>query len=88
MRERVLIDETIEVLLQRTRDFARLPWPGTIEQTWGTFLVKAVHPLSHRRIGKVEAIRDLLHPSTFDDFANRLGASKDPRFFGLFDEGI
>jgi hypothetical protein len=56
MRERVLIDETIEVLLQLARDFARLPRSGTIEQTWCAFLVKAMHPLSHRRVGKVEAV--------------------------------
>ena len=88
MLKRVLINETIEVLLQLARDFARCPWPGTIEQTRRAFLVKAVHPLSHRRIGKVEAVRDLLHSSPFDDFANRLSTPKDPGFFGLFDEGI
>ncbi len=88
MLKRVLIDETIEVLLQLARDFARLPRTGPIDKSSGPLSIKAMYPLSHGRVSKVELIRDLLHASAFDDFTNGLGAPKEPRLFGLFDEGI
>jgi hypothetical protein len=48
MRERVLIDETVEVALPLARDFARLPRTGPVDEPLGTLLAKTMDPLSHR----------------------------------------
>ena len=84
----VLIDEAIEVALELAGNFTGLAGAGAIKEPCRTFSAKAMHPLSHRRVGEGEAVGDLLHAGAFDPFAYGLSAPKEPRFFGFFMEGI
>jgi hypothetical protein len=46
MRQRVLVDEAIEVLFQFTGDFDRATRAGMIDEPWGAFVGKALHPFA------------------------------------------
>ena len=58
MLEGVLIDQAIEVLFQRARDFGRSPGARSIQQALGPLLRKALHPFSECGIGQVEGRGD------------------------------
>jgi len=88
MLEGVLIDEAIEVALELAGDLTGWSRTGPIQEPCGAFSIKAMHPLSHRRVGEVEAVGDHLHTSAFDHLAYRLSASKEPRLLGFFEERL
>jgi hypothetical protein len=83
-----LIDEAIEVLFQLTGDFGRSTGTGTIEQTLGPLMGKAIDPLTQSGIGKRQCVGDGLEALAFDDFAHGLGTAEDTRLFGLFQESV
>ena len=88
MLQGVLIDEAIEVLFQRARDFRRSPRAWAINQALDPLAGKTIDPLAERGIGKGEGVRDGLQTLPFHDVAHGLGTAKDARFFGLLYEGI
>jgi hypothetical protein len=84
----VLINQAIEVLFQRARDFGRSPGARAVHQAWHPLIGKAVDPFAEGRIGKLERVGDGLEPLAFDDLAHGLGTAKDTSLFRLFQEGI
>ena len=88
MLEGVLIDQAIEVLFQRARDFGRSPGARAIHQTLETLIGKTMHPFPQGRIRKLEGIGDVLDAPSFDDVTDSLGTAEDTGLFGLLDEGI
>ena len=83
MFQGVLVDETIEVLFQRTGDFRWSPGAGAIHQPLRALGGKAIDPFTQRRIGKVQRIGDGLEAVPCHDGAHRLGATEDPGFLSL-----
>jgi hypothetical protein len=88
MLQGVLIDEAIEVLFQRARDFRRSPRARAIDQAWDPLAGKTMDPLAESRIRKGEGVRDGLQALAFDDGTHGLGTAEDAGFFGLLDEGV
>jgi len=88
VRQGVLLDEALEMLFQRARDFRRSTGAGVVHEAWRALVGKAMHPLAQRGIGKGQRVRDGLEALAFDDFPHRLGPAKDPSLFRLFHEGI
>ena len=88
MLQRVLIDETIEVLFQFAGHFGRSTGAGTIRKALDPMVGKAMHPCAQRGIGKVQRVRDRLEAVPFDDFAYGLGTPEHTGFFGLFQERV
>ena len=86
--QRVVIDEAIEVLVQRARDLGRSARAGAVHEAWRPLVGTTMDPRAQRGIGKVPCIRDPLETLAFDDFTHGLGTAKDPRLFRLFHEGI
>jgi hypothetical protein len=83
MLQGVLIDEAIEVLFPRARDFRRSPRAWAIDQALDPLAGKTIDPLAQGSIRKLERVRDRLQTLPFDHIAYRLGTAKDPRLFGL-----
>ena len=88
MIQRVLIDETIELLFQCAGHFGRVdrnvgdpPAPGCLG--W-----QSDAPISAGQNTKLERVGDVLNALSFDDIAHSLGTAEDARVFGLFQEGI
>ena len=88
MLEGVLVDETIELLFQRTSDFGRSTGTRAIHQTLCTLVGKAIHPFAQGKIRKLECVRDGLEAPAFDDVPYGLGTAEDPSLFRLFQEDI
>jgi hypothetical protein len=88
MLQGVLIDEAIEVLFQRARDFRRSPRAWAINQAWDPLAGKTIDPLAESGIGKGEGVRDSLQTLPFHDIAHGLGTTEDSGFFRLLYEGI
>ena len=88
MLKGVLIDEAPEVLFQRARDFGRPTRAGAVHEARRALVSKAMDPFAQRGIGKGQRVRDGLEALAFDDFTHGLGPAKDPRLFGLFQEGV
>jgi hypothetical protein len=88
MLEGVLVNEAIEVQFECTGHFRRSTGAGTIEQTLGALVGKAIDPLAERGIGKGQRVRDGLQALAFDDLAYGLGTAEDASLFGLFQESV
>jgi hypothetical protein len=88
MVQRVLLDETIEVHVEGTRDFGRSAGAWAVDKARGTFMGKAMDPCAEGGIGKCECVGDGLQAGACDDFTDRLGASKDAGLFRLLQHGI
>ena len=88
MLEGVLIDQAIEVLFQRARDFGWSPGAGAVDEPPRPLVRKTVNPFPQGRIGKVQGIGDRLKALPCDDGTHSLGAAEDPCLFGLLDEGV
>jgi hypothetical protein len=86
--ERVLVDETIEMVRQGLRHFRRAAGAGTIHQTLDPVLGKAMDPFAQRRIGQVKRIGDRLEALPCHDGTDRLGTAEDPGLFRLLQYGI
>jgi hypothetical protein len=84
----VLIDEAIEVLFQRARDFGRATGARAIPQALGPLLRKALHPFSESGIGQVEGRGDGVDLLTCHDLTDGLRPAKDPRLLGLLQDGL
>jgi hypothetical protein len=80
----VLIDQAIEVLFQRARDFGWATRARAIHEAMDPLVGKAVDPLAEGGIGEVQRIRDRLETLALNDIAHGLGTAKDPGFFRLF----
>ena len=87
MLQGVLVDETIEVLFQLARDFGWSTGARAIQQALGSLLRKALHPLTQGRIRHVEGSGDGGDRVTRDHRTESLGTAKDPRLFGLLEDG-
>ena len=72
MLQGVLIDQTIEVLLQCTGDFRWSTGAWAICQTRCAFAGKAMDPLAQGGIGQGERVGDGLQALPFDDVAHSL----------------
>jgi hypothetical protein len=83
MLQGVLIDQTIEVLLQCTGDFRWSTGAWAICQTLCAFAGKAMAPLAQGGIGQGERVGDGLQALPFDDGAPSLGTAEDAGVFGL-----
>jgi hypothetical protein len=88
MLEGVLIDQAIEVLFQRARDFGRSTGARAIHQPLGALVGKAVAPLAQGGIGQLERVGDGLEALPFNDGAYGLGTAEDSGLFRLFQEGV
>jgi hypothetical protein len=84
----VLIDEAIEVLFQRARDFGRSTGARAIHQTRRALGSKAMDPRAEGGRGQLQRVGDGLQTLTFDDVTDRLSAPEDPGLFGLFHERV
>jgi hypothetical protein len=84
----VVIDQAMEVLFQLTCDLTRSTGAGVVHEAWRALVGKAMDPLTERRIGRGQRVRDGLEALAFDDFTHGLGPAKDPSLFRLFQEGI
>ena len=76
MLKRVLIDEALEVLFQRARDFRRSPRAWAVDEAWWALVGKAMDPLAQRGIGKRQCVGDGLEALAFDHFAHGLGTAE------------
>ena len=88
MLQRVLIDETMEVLFQLAGDFGRSPGARAIPQALRPLLRKALHPFAEGGIGQMERLGDGLDMVAGHDLPDRLCPAKDPRCLGLLEQGI
>jgi hypothetical protein len=83
----VLVDEAVEVLCQRARDFGGSTGARSIQQALGALLRKALHPFTQGRIRHVEGSGDGGDMVTRDHRTDSLGTAKDPRLCGLLEHG-
>jgi len=88
VRQRVLIDEAIEMLCQCTRHCGRSTGTGTIEQASGALIGKAMDPLAEGGIGQRERIGDGLQAGALNDCTDRLSATEAPGLFRLLQHRI
>ena len=88
MLQGVLVDEAIEVLLQRAGHFGRATGAGAVDKARGAFMSKAIDPLAQRGIGKVQGVGDGLEAVAFDDLAHGLSTAEDAGLLGLLEEGL
>jgi len=86
--KRVLVDETIEVLLQLASDFGWSTGARAIHQPLRALVGKAMDPLAQGGIRQLERVRDGVQALAFDDGAYGLGTAEDARLFGLLQESI
>jgi len=86
--ERVLVDKTIEVLLQLASDFGWSTGARAIHQPLRALVGKAMDPLAQGGIRKLEGVGNGLEALPCDDLAHGLGTAEDARLFGLFQEGV
>jgi hypothetical protein len=85
MGQRVLINETVELLFERTGHFAWTTGAWAIQQSRRSFMGKALDPLSQGRIGKVEGLGDGLDVLARDHLTDGLSPAKDSGLLGLFE---
>ena len=83
-----MIDQAIEVLLQRARDFGRSTGARAVSQALGPLLGKALHPFAHSRIGQLEGDGDGGDGLPRDHRTDGLRTAKDPCFLGLLEESV
>ena len=83
-----LIDEAMEVHFEFTGHFGRSTGARAVDEALDTFIGKAMDPLAEGGLGKCECVGDGLQAGAFDDFTDRLGASKDAGLFRLLQHGI
>jgi hypothetical protein len=88
MGQRVVIDEAVEMLFERTGHCARTTRAWAIEQSLRSLLGTALDPLSQGRIGKVEGLRDGRDVLARDHLTDGLRPAKDPGLLGLFEYGL
>jgi hypothetical protein len=88
MLERVLVDQVIEVAREFAGHFGWASRAGAIGEALYPLMGKAMDPFPQGRIGKVERVRDRVQALAFDDLAYGLRPTEDPRFLGLFEEGL
>jgi hypothetical protein len=81
-----LVDKTVEVLFESTRDFARATGTWAVSQALRSLLGKALHPFAQGGVGKVERRRDGIDVRASNDFTHRLRTTKNARFFGLLQQ--
>jgi hypothetical protein len=86
--ERVLVDETIEVVCQGTRDFGRSTGARAIHQPLGALVGKTIDPFPHGGVRKLERVGDGLEAVPFDDCAYGLGTPEHPGLLGLFQQCV
>src|SRR5262249_14817078 len=84
----VLIDEAIEVLFQRARDFTGSAGTWTVHQARRALLGKALHPFGEGRICKVEQRGDGIDVVARNDLTDGLRAAKDSGFLRLLEHGV
>lgn len=85
MLQGVCVDEAIEVLLQRARDFGWSTGARAIPQALGPLLRKALHPFTQGRICQVEGRGDGGDMVTRNHRTDSLGTAKDTRLLGLLE---
>jgi hypothetical protein len=88
MLEGVLIDQAIEVLFQRARDFGWATGARAIQQALGPLLRKALHPFSAGGIGHVEGRGDGVDMVACHDLTDGLRPTKDASLLGLLQYGL
>jgi hypothetical protein len=85
--DRVVVDESIEVLRQHTGHCGRATRAGAIGETLDPVVGQAMDPLAQRGVGKVERGGDGVEAMPLDDVTDRLGATEDPGLLRLLQEG-
>ena len=88
MLQGVLIDKAVKVVFKCAGHFRWTTGARTVCQPGDALLVKPMHPLAQRRIGKVEGLRDALDALAFDNFAHGLRTTKAAHLLGLLEEGL
>jgi hypothetical protein len=86
--EGVLVNEAMEVLFQRARDFGWATGACSIQQALGPLLRKALHPFPQGRIRQMESRGDGRDMVTRNHRTDRLGTAKDTRLLGLLEHGV
>ena len=87
MLDRVVVDESIEVLRQHTGHCGRATRAGAIGETLDPVVGQAMDPLAQRGVGKVERGGDGVEAMPLDDVTDRLGATEDTGLLRLLQEG-
>ena len=85
--QRVLVDETIEVVRQRTRHFRWSTGAGAISAALHPLGGKAMDPFAQRGIRERQRVGDGLEALPADDIPDGLGAPEDTGLRGLLQEG-
>ena len=88
MLQGVLIDQAIEVLFQRARDFGRSTGAQAIQQAPGPLLRKTLHPFAECGIGQVESRGDGVDMVAGHDLTHGLRPAKDARLLSLLQDGL
>jgi len=86
--EGVLVDETIEVLLQLASDFGGSAGARAVHQPRRALVGKAMDPLAQGGIRKLERVGDGLQALAFDDGAYGLSTAEEACLFGLLQKRI
>jgi hypothetical protein len=88
MLKRVLIDEAVEVVCERTRHFGRSPGARAVLQALGALRGKALHPFTQGGIGKAEGRGDGVDMAASDDLTDGLRTAKAPGLLGLLEDSL
>jgi hypothetical protein len=86
--ERVVVDQTIEVVHYRSGHFWRSTGTRAIREALDPVLSEAMDPFAQRRIRKVERVRDRLEALACDNGTHGLGTPEHTSLLRLFQEGI
>jgi hypothetical protein len=81
--ERVLVDKTIEVLLQRASDLGGSTGARAIHQSLRALVGKAMAPRAQGGICKLERVGDGVQTLACDDGASGLGTAENTCLLGL-----
>jgi hypothetical protein len=83
MVERVLVHQTVEMRFQVAGHLVRATGARAILQALWPLMGKALHPLAHSGMRKVEGCRDGVDVWTRNHLPDGLRAAKDARLLGL-----
>ena len=88
MLEGVLVDESIEGLLQRAGHFGWATRAGAVQQALAPLVGEAMDPLAQGGIGQVQRVGHRLEAAPLDDVAHGLGTAKNARLLRLLHEAL
>ena len=88
MRQGVLIDETVEGLVECAGHFWRSPRTRAILQAVGSLRGKALHPVAEGGVGKMAGCGDGCNVLARHSLTDGVRTAKDASFLGLLEHGV